>query len=443
MLPLQSFIDFIDQHRLFTPENKILLAVSGGKDSVLMTHLFKEAGFNIGVAHCNFNLRGEESQRDESFVRMLSVTLGVPFFVGHFETKSYAETNKVSIQMAARALRYNWFEEIRENHGYDFIALAQHTDDAIETVLLNLTRGTGISGLHGILPSRGNLIRPLLFLSGADIDQFVATNNIDFVEDSSNATINYARNKIRHQVVPVLRSLNPNLNHTFEHNIQRFTETEAVLKQVVKSLERDLFERHNDAIHIQLEYLRHLNPQKLLLYELFKPYNFTESGINELIGGFESQSGTTFYSSSHRAIIDRSSMVISPIPDALERPVQMVHHHNNRIKFLNCWLTIEHSSIIFFEKELAKAFVDERKLIYPLVIRTRQEGDKFIPLGMTGFKKLSNFFIDEKVPLNEKDEIPLIINGNGEVIWVAGYRQDDRYKINGATREVVVFEIKK
>lgn len=226
MLPLKQFQDFIEQQQLFVRANKILLAVSGGKDSVLMLHLFKAIGIDIGVAHCNFNLRADEAQRDESFVGLLAKNLGLPFYVTHFDTKKYAAENKISTQMAARDLRYNWFEEIRHKEGYDYIALAQHQNDAVETVLINLTRGTGISGLHGILPKRDLLIRPLLFLNRQQIDEIVKTNHIDFVEDSSNASTNYTRNKIRLQVVPHLQEINPNLEKTFAENISRFAQLE-------------------------------------------------------------------------------------------------------------------------------------------------------------------------------------------------------------------------
>jgi tRNA(Ile)-lysidine synthase len=226
MLPLQQFQDFIREQALFNKDNRILLAVSGGKDSVLMLHLFKAIGVNFGVAHCNFNLRGAEAQRDENFVKMLSSSLGLPFYVTHFETKKYAQTHKISTQMAARELRYAWFEEIRANHGYDYIALAQHQNDAVETLLINLTRGTGISGLHGILPKRDKLIRPLLFLSRSDIEVLISENQLEFVEDSSNASLDYTRNKIRHTVVPALAEINPRLEKTFTENISRFAQVE-------------------------------------------------------------------------------------------------------------------------------------------------------------------------------------------------------------------------
>ena len=441
MLPLQRFKDFIHQHHLFSTTHKVLLAVSGGKDSVLMVHLFKQCGYHFDIIHCNFNLRGDESLRDENFVRMLGKINEVQVYVKQFETKVYATTNKLSTQMAARDLRYQWFEEVRVNGGYEVVALAQHQDDAIETVLLNLTRGTGISGLHGILPKRDQLVRPMLFLTRAEIDSIVEAFSIEFVEDSSNSTLNYARNKIRHQVLPVLKELNPNLERTFEQNIQRFTETEMVLQQVVNSLRKDLLTIRNGAIHLNIEIIKRLHPQRLLLFELLKPYHFTEHLLEEVISGLEKQSGTSYSSDTHVAIIDREDLIITVIPEEAEEVISFIHHQDHEAEFLNQRILVEYSDVVHFERDSTKAFVDVKKLIYPLILRRRQVGDKFIPLGMKTFKKLSNFLIDEKVPVHEKNRVPILVNGNGEIIWVGGFRQDDRFKITGTTTHVGMFEL--
>ncbi|MGY4383807.1 tRNA(Ile)-lysidine synthase [Pedobacter sp. UYP24] len=443
MLPLQSFQDYIDQHQLFSTTNKLLLAVSGGKDSVLMAHLFKQAGYAFGIAHCNFNLRADESQRDESFVRMLASTFEVPFFVAHFDTKDYAAQHKISTQMAARDLRYAWFEETRHHNNYDYIAIAHHQGDVAETMLLNLTRGTGIAGLHGILPKRGYLVRPMLFLSPANVEMLIHGLHLDFVEDSSNATVNYARNKIRHQVVPVLRVLNPKLEQTFERNAQRFSETEMVLQQVVNSLTKDLMKIEGDTVSLSLQIIKHLTPQRLLFSELLKPYGFTESLTEEILKGLNRQSGTSYQSATHRAIIDRENLIISKINTTIQSDITVVHHHDTTVNFLYKQLDISFSDVIYFERDPLKSYVDARLLIYPLILRSRQEGDKFIPMGMKTHKKLSDFLIDLKVPLHEKDQVPILLNGNGEIIWVSGYRQDDRYKITGATHQVAIFELKK
>lgn len=442
MLPLKNFKDFIQQHALLAAEDKILLAVSGGKDSVLMVHLFKECGFQFGIAHCNFNLRADESQRDESFVRLLAATLDLPFHVTHFNTKDYADRQKVSTQMAARALRYDWFEQVRAEHGYAAIALGQHQDDAMETVLLNLTRGTGIAGMHGILPKRNKLIRPLLFLSRKEIDELIVSENISYVEDSSNLTTNYARNKIRMQVVPHLREINPNVAQTFGQNIRRFADTELVLQNVVAGLRNELLVLQHQNIHIPIAKVLSLNPAHLLLFELLRPYGFTESVTAELIQALEKrQSGTSFYSSGYRIIIDREVLILRE--DKQEaRPHVLVHGNEQQIPIGQQHILLSYSSVPYFEREPTMAFVDEDLLIYPLIIRYRQEGDKFMPIGMKTFKKLSDFFIDEKVPLSSKEQVPILVNGNGDIVWIVGYRQDNRYKITALSKKVAIFQLK-
>ncbi|PWS27404.1 tRNA lysidine(34) synthetase TilS [Pedobacter yonginense] len=441
MLPLTQFQDFIDQNKLFSPGNRILLAVSGGKDSVLMLHLFKAIGVEVGVAHCNFNLRADEAQRDENFVKMLAASLNLPFYVTQFDTKKYAQENKVSTQMAARSLRYQWFEEIRNEENYDFIALAQHQNDAVETVLINLTRGTGISGLHGILPKRARLIRPMLFLNRQEIDQLVDENDISYVEDSSNLSTNYTRNKIRLEVVPHLQEINPNLEKTFTENIARFAEIEQFLALRVKKIEEKIVVKKGDGIYISLHKIAKLNPQKLLLFELLKPYGFTESLIAEVISSLKSLSGTQFFSASHQAIINRNNLVIvEKHADVIEN--QFFHPVTKTISFGALQIAQTFTEELKYESNKQKAFVDLNKLIYPLILRNWQNGDKFIPLGMRNFKKVSDFFIDEKVPLHLKTSTPILINGNGDVVWIAGMRQDNRYKLTATTKKVAIFELK-
>ncbi|WGQ08260.1 tRNA lysidine(34) synthetase TilS [Pedobacter gandavensis] len=444
MLPLHQFKAYIQQNALFSNDDQILLAVSGGRDSVLMAHLFKLAGYNFGIAHCNFNLRGEESVRDEHFVKMLGTTLGVPVYVKHFQTKAYANTHKISIQMAARDLRYHWFEELSNQEGYQRIALAQHQDDAIETVLLNLTRGTGIAGLHGILPKRGKLIRPLLFLTRTAINDLIDAENIDYVEDSSNLSANYARNKIRLKVIPQLKEINASLELTFQHNIQRFADTEQVLQQVVTELRNVMFRTEHDGIYLSIEKVKSLNPQKLLMFELLKPYHFSEAVIADLIQALDKQSGISFFSSSHQLTLNRDELIISPILSVEIGQHLLWHPTADKLETPNgTFSSIRLSKAAFdenyqIERDPCKAYLDTDQLIYPLIVRNRQPGDKFKPFGMKHYKKLSDFFIDEKVPLTRKDTVPILLNGNGEVIWVTGMRQDNRYKLDPATKNITI-----
>lgn len=440
MLPLTQFIAYIKKNALFEPEDKILLAVSGGKDSVLMAQLFKLAGFHFSIAHCNFNLRGDESRRDESFVKLLAADLEVPVAIAHFNTSEYADTHQLSTQMAARELRYQWFEQLRQELNYDYIALAHHQNDSIETLLLNLVRGTGISGMHGILPKRDKLIRPLLFLSRQEIDQLIDENNISFVEDSSNESSKYARNRIRLAVMPQLQELNPKLEQTFVENMERFAETEELVQRIVaETRQAIMYVEHGDC-HLQIAKIKELKPQKLLLFELLKPFNFSAHVVNRILASLDKQSGTSFYSSSHRATIDRETLIISPVEKKNEEHC-LVHPQDSHSWIGSQEIALSYVEARVYETNPNKAYVDVAQLIFPLILRFRQDGDRFMPLGMRQFKKLSDFLIDEKVPLPQKERIPLLINGNGEIIWVAGLRQDNRYKVNATTKKVAIFEL--
>lgn len=443
MFPLQQFTTFIKTNALFVNQDKILLAVSGGKDSVLMAQLFKLAGFQFSIAHCNFNLRANEAQRDESFVKLLAATLSVPFYVQHFDTKTYASEHHISTQMAARDLRYQWFEELRREKNYDYIAVAHHQNDSIETLLLNLTRGTGISGMHGILPKRDKIVRPLLFLSRLQIDQIINENNIDYVEDSSNETSKYARNKIRLNVIPQLREINPNLEETFAQNIARFAETEEVLVQVVEEARKRIVRTENDNHYLSIAQINTLKPQKLLLFELLKPYHFSTIVVDEILESLGKQSGTSFYSNTYRATINRDDLLLSPIKKQNSDTHYFMHSTDQSITVESQKISFFNTDSLLVEANVNKAFVDLDKLIFPLIIRFKQDGDKFMPLGMTNYKKLSDFLIDSKVPLPEKENIPLLINGNGEIIWIAGLRQDNRYKVTVTTKKVAIFELSK
>ncbi|RZK41480.1 MAG: tRNA lysidine(34) synthetase TilS [Pedobacter sp.] len=439
MLPIANFIKHIEEHVLFTKDDHVLLAVSGGKDSVLMAQLFKLADFKFSIAHCNFNLRGDESQRDEHFVKLLASTLDVPFHVIHFDTKVYAKENRLSTQMAARHLRYQWFEEIRTEFAYNYIAVAHHQNDSVETILLNLVRGTGISGLHGIQPRREKLVRPLLFLSSNQIENLIEENGIDFVEDSSNNSSNYARNSIRHNVVPVLKQINPNLEETFAKNAARFLETEQLLFQIVAQTRVMICEEKNGSAYFSIEKIKTLYPQKLLTFELLRPYHFTSEVVDEILEALDKQSGTSYFSSTHRATVDRSELIISA--KSVDSSLVFIHPHDPSVQFLTQKLSLSYSVSIVVGRDPDMAYVDADKLIFPLILRSKQDGDRFVPLGMKQNKKISDFFIQQKVAVPNKSKVPILVNGNGEIIWVAGFRQDDRYKVKATTKKVAIFEL--
>ncbi|MDB4999212.1 MAG: tRNA(Ile)-lysidine synthetase [Mucilaginibacter sp.] len=441
MLPVKQFVEFIEKNKLFKPDNKILAAVSGGMDSVLMAHLLKAAGFNFGIAHCNFMLRGPEALADQEFTRNLAQQLGVSFYTTNFDTKDYAAAHKISIQMAARELRYQWFGHLCKTDGYRVISLAHHQNDTIETILLNLTRGTGIAGLHGILPVNGQLVRPLLFLTRADIQTIIEQEGFAFVEDSSNSSVKYARNKIRHQVVPLLKELNPSIEATFENNLKHFRDMEILLNQKVEELNRELLVFHNDEVHISLDDIQKLNPQRLLLFKLLQPYNFTDTVIDDLISALGKHSGRVFENADFTLVVDRGKVIITKRIVRNDDQVE-INKTDKDIAYKGYKLTLLHddSPLIVKDNPMAVS-VDSDLLVYPLTVRAWEQGDYFYPLGMKTRKKLSDFFINEKIPLNRKNELPILINGNGDIIWIGGYRLSERYKVSENTKKVTIFEL--
>jgi tRNA(Ile)-lysidine synthase len=441
MLPVKRFTDFIEQHNLFERDASVLVAVSGGKDSVLMAHLFKSAGFNFGIAHCNFQLRGDESVSDQEFCNSLARQLRVPFHTTRFDTMAHVATEKISTQMAARELRYQWFEQISQQAGYDVIALAHHQNDAIETILLNLTRGTGIAGLHGISPKKGKLVRPLLFLTRDEIEGLIDENRLAYVEDSSNASVKYARNKIRLEVIPKLKELNPSLEQTFEKNLEHFRDLELLLEQKITELKKELFLYRDDEVLISLAEIKKLEPKRLLLFYLLQEFGVNETIVDDLISALDKHPGKLFETPVARMIIDRNKLVISTLK-AQANPEAVIQANGHEANYADYKLNILHddSPLIIKNNPMAVS-VDSDLLIYPLTLRPWRQGDYFYPLGMQSGKKLSDFFIGQKIPLHKKNEIPLLINGNGDIIWVGGYRPDERYKVSENTKKVTIFEL--
>ena len=440
MLPVKQFTAFIDQNGLFGQHDKVLAAVSGGKDSVLMVHLLKAAGYNFGIAHCNFQLRGDEALGDQQFCADLAKQLNVPFYTINFDTLKHVTDNKVSTQMAARQLRYQWFEEIRQQQGYAVIALAHHQNDAIETILLNLTRGTGIAGLHGILPKNGLLVRPLLFLNRDEINHLIEKDKIPYVEDSSNSSTKYARNKIRLEVIPKLKELNPALENTFNNNLQNFREMEVLLEQRIAQLKKELFVFYGDEIHLPIAELKDLEPKRLLLFNLLQPYGFNDTPVDDLIASLGKHAGRVFESTDYTLLLDRDKLILSPKKTIQQAVIINADEHS--IVYGGYKLTMLHdeSPLIVKNNPMAMS-ADADLLVYPLTLRPWQQGDQFYPLGMKTRKKVSDFFINMKIPLHQKQNIPLLVNGNGEVIWIGGYRPDNRYKVTDNTKKVTIFEL--
>lgn len=437
---LQTFQNRIKINLPFLQESKLLIAISGGLDSVVLTHLCKETKLDIALAHCNFNLRDKESNADEIFVQELAKTQKLEVFIQHFDTSNYAKENKLSIQMAARELRYNWFQELAEQLDFDYILTAHHADDNLETFLINLTRGTGLEGLTGIPETNGNIVRPLLSFSRDVILDYAKSKQLKWREDSSNASIKYLRNKLRHEVIPKLKEVNSNVLQNFENTLQHLRETEDIVEESVNAvLKRAIIDINNDEITYDISQFLKLNNPKAYLYEIFKPFGFT--AFNDILSLLTAQSGKQVVSQSFRLIKDRTHLILAPLPLEDDNEVITINIEEKDKSIQN--------GIIFFEKAESvtktlknEIFVDANTLNYPLTVRKWKEGDYFYPLGLNGKKKLSKYFKDEKLSLLDKEKC-LLLCSNNEIIWVINHRADQRYKVNNTTNNIIKITFKK
>lgn len=445
---IDDFSDFIKIENLFTKKDKILVAVSGGVDSVVLCELMHQSKFKFGIAHCNFGLRGKESEDDEKFVKKLADKYGVPFYSKRFETDKYASDKKVSIQMAARELRYDWFEEIRKTKRYHYIATAHHQNDVVETVLMNLIKGTGIAGLHGILPKKNNLIRPLLFANREEIETFSKEHKLKFREDSSNASDKYMRNKIRNQIIPVMKEINPSLEKTFMGNVERFKEVEEIIKNYVGDYHYRngmiSFARDGASLGFEIETLKKEQYKLTILTGLLSKFDFTVDVIKEIKKALEKPiTGKQFFSSTSKVLIDRGVIWMSSIIEPKQEEFIIKKNTKEIISdyFDLNFITKSKNEIRDNLRTINLYHLDFNKLLFPLRIRRWEKGDFFYPLGMTKRKKLSDFLIDDKVNIFKKENTFVVTSGN-DIVCVLGYRIDNRYKITDDTKKVFTIHFK-
>lgn len=432
---LNNFLDFIKSKKLCDKADNILVAVSGGVDSVVLAKLFKEAGFDFAVAHCNFQLRGPESDADEAFVIDFAKRNEIQHFTTTFDSESYAAKHNISIQMAARELRYNWFEQLTKAEGFDYIATAHHLDDSFETAIFNLTKGTGISGLRGILPKQNKLIRPLLFTTKDEIIQFAQETGISWREDSSNIAVKYSRNLIRQEVMPLLKKINPALESTFYHTQQRLMETETILKDKARAfLAKNSFSKGRDIFFSRKELA---SCSAVLTEELLKPYGFNFFQARDIFAAAISSeaTGKIFLSDAYQVNIDRESIIISEATKEITDQFISPGDKEAKNEILKLELQIvENKTDLHTQKNAAS--LDLRRLDFPLKLRKWKQGDTFHPLGMKGKKKLSDFMIDEKIPLNLKERV-CVLESKGQVVWIIGYRIDERFKVRTGTTKIL------
>jgi len=434
---LEQFKTYLAHYGISSFEHSIILAVSGGIDSVTMAHLFHMSGFNCAIAHCNFQLRGADSEADEAFVRSLASYLEMPLFVERFNVDERVKEKGISVQMAARDLRYAWFEKLIKNNSYDFLATAHNKNDSVETFFLNLSRGTGIRGLTGILACKGYILRPLLFASRQEILDFRKQQSIEFREDASNLETKYRRNKIRHDVIPIMEQINPGFIETMWDNMNRLTEIQDIFMYAVEQERKDLFHRDQGHTSIQIDKLKALSPLRTWLYELFSPYGFTRSQCQGMDKIMDAEPGRRSISTSHQLYKDRDKLIlVESGPKAFDRHYLDSPEKHSSLPFPMDLEVLKRSELPEIPDDPNTACLDYEKIQFPLTIRHWQHGDYFFPLGMNQVKKLSDFFVDNKIPVTQKQQTWIMASGK-KIVWIMGQRIDHRFRITEKTTRIL------
>lgn len=435
---LKNFKKHIDQHFSFLSNAKVLIAISGGIDSVVLTHLCYKIGLDITLAHCNFKLRGMESDADEDFVVNLAKVLNIPVYTQRFNTKIYARDTKSSIQMAARQLRYNWFLELVEQKQLNYILTAHHADDNLETFLINFIRGTGLEGLTGIPEKNANIIRPFLQFTSTEIEAYAIKNKIIWREDSSNASVKYMRNKLRHQLVPILKEINPNILQSFNLTLSNLRDTADIVEESTSAvLKRAITTMDNSHIAFKISEFKKVNNSKAYMFEVFKSFGFTE--WHDIVNLLNSETGKFVVSKTHRLIKNRDQLLLSSIKNTDK--IESIEIFKSDVEKETPLGILAFTKVKTFSKPTKnKIYVDGDTLIYPLKLRKKQDGDIFYPLGMQGKKKLSKYFKDEKLSLLDKENAWLLCSDNA-IMWILSRRADERFKATATTSNIIEIKL--
>lgn len=433
-----AFSKFISDNDLVRDREPVLLAVSGGIDSMAMANLFLSEGIRHAIAHCNFRLRGAEADADEDLVRSYALSKNIPFHTVGFDTQKYAYEWGISIQMAARELRYSWFRKLMTENGYAATAVAHNLDDQVETILLNLARGTGLTGLSGMRIDSGDIIRPLLFASRKQIVDFSRYACIPFREDKSNSDTKYSRNKLRHKVIPVFREINPSFDATISKNAGRFAQLDLLLTEYVDTVRKNISRRKDANTIFDIEKLASLAGNRSLLFELFSPFGTGSDQISDLVSVINGRTGSYIETGHSRIIRNRNELLVTP----LEEDGMSVYTVSNAdefssVPFLELSALTASASDFMIPRDKSFACLDAGLMKYPVVIRRWKEGDSFVPFGMKRRKKLSDFFTDRKYSIDEKTKA-WIAESDGKIFWIVGERIDDRFRVTEKTKSILL-----
>lgn len=439
---VEKFKKYVQTNKLFQKNHTILVGVSGGVDSVTLCDLLHHAGFNFAVAHCNFGLRGSESDADDIFVESLAQNYNAPYFKQYFDTKKVAEERGISIQMAARFLRFDWFEKVRKENGFDAVAVATHHDDSIETFFINLLRGTGLKGLTGIKPKQYNIIRPLLFASRNQIEEYARSTGYAWREDSSNQDTKYLRNRLRAQIIPAIKEMaGGSLENTFHETFKNLTQADDFIESQLSRVLTKIVREEKEKTVIDLIQLQEDENVSFLLYRILLPFGFNRNQAEQVAEAVrEGHPGKQFFSSGYELLVDREVAVIVQATQLKKGSAQLPAKAVTIEKPVRVSTYIAPADEHEIEIDKTRAQLDFDKLSFPLTLRFPKKGDRFVPLGMKGSKLLSDFFIDEKVPLNKKSQTP-VVESDGKIVWVAGYRISEEFKITGDTKNVYVISL--
>ncbi|MFT4646796.1 MAG: tRNA(Ile)-lysidine synthase [Planctomycetota bacterium] len=443
---LNKLVSFNNKHQLFSDKNKLILATSGGIDSMVLLDLLKNLDVELIIAHCNFNLREKESDADQALVKRIAEQNKLVFQTINFETENYAKDNKLSIEEAARDLRYDWFEKIRKELKANLIVTAHHLNDNSETLLFNLTKGTGIKGLRGMLPKREKIVRPLLNISREEIEKYASENKIEYREDASNNSLEYSRNLIRKNVIPELNKVNLSFLKTQAKHFERFRDIELFYNDAVANLKKDLFKEKKGDFYLSINKLLKHKGFRTLLFEILKEYSFSNYQVDdilELIINNKAVSGKTFFSKTHRIIKDRKHLILSVLNNETADLFDL-QQKNTKIKLPNEEMIRIHLKPIEKLTKMSNknhyAYLDFDKLEFPLVLRKWEDGDYFYPFGMyrngkAKKKKIKKYFSDLKLSIVDKENVWILTSGE-KIVWVVNHRIDDRFKVNNKTKNV-------